>query len=320
MYDARVPMPAPQPQPAPPPRVMVIANKSWEADPLVNALLSERVRPAALRDFEALAHPLLRAPGYAEPDPPATARIRFACGKAAVEVWCVQDLMNPGVSGSSSSEKARVLPRAFSAGPQPELVIAFGTAGYPDEANLNGSVVIGSKVFIHDPPTKESRRYAPKAPGSVQLSAVPAGLFRSIDADVRFPAEGRFLAPPVAAAQPPLILAGHNWIALGSVNVTNYDDYVWTDAETLAAFRGLDPRTTAGRVGSMETTHGIIRELSAPAPFLFVSGITDTVPLFDLQVTPRAYAQNFVAAHNAAVSVAWLLPEVIAQMGWAAAP
>jgi hypothetical protein len=67
----------------------------------------------------------------------------------------------------------------------------------------------------------------------------------------------------------------------------------------------------------METTHGIIRELSDPAPFLFVSGITDTVPYFDMQVTPRLYPQNFVAAHNAGVALAWLLPEAVAQLGLA---
>jgi hypothetical protein len=29
------------------------------------------------------------------------------------------------------------------------------------------------------------------------------------------------------------------------------------------------------------------------------------------RVLPRKYAQNFAAAHNAAVAAAWLLPEVL---------
>lgn len=277
-------------------------------------LLSERSRPAALRDFAAVSHPLLRPPGYAVPDPPANPRIKFACGTATIEVWCVQDLMNPKVSGSSSAEKARVLPSAL-AGDPPVLVIAFGTAGFPDGANLNGSVVIGSRCFVHDPPTSEPVRFTPALEDTLTPTALPAGFFRTIDADVRFPAEGRFLLPPLEPARPPIILAGHNWIALGAVNVTNYDDYVWTDAETIATFRALDPRTIAGRIGSMETTHGIIRELSAPTPFLFVSGITDSVPYFDMQVTPRVYAQNFVAAHNAGIALAWLIPAITAQLG-----
>jgi hypothetical protein len=306
---------AAKPAPAPKaPRILVIANKTWEADPLVNVLLSDRTRPATLKDFAAVNHPLIRAPGYADPDPPAKPRITFTCGKALVEVWCIQDLMNPKVSGSSSAEKARVLPRAL-IGDAPVLVIAFGTAGFPDTANLNGSVVIGSRCLVHDPPTKETTRFTPKLKDTVSSTTLSPAFFRNIDADVRFPAEARFLSPPIEPARPPIILAGHNWIALGSVNVMNYDDYVWTDAETIAMFKGLDAKTTAGRIGSMETTHGIIRELSDPAKFLFVSGITDTVPYFDIQVTPRVYAQNFVAAHNAGVALAWLIPEVVVQLG-----
>ena len=61
---------------------------------------------------------------------------------------------------------------------------------------------------------------------------------------------------------------------------------------------------------SVETTHGVIRSLSE-APFLYVSGITDTEGLFDFEVTPRVYAQNHVAAHNAAIALVWLLPELL---------
>lgn len=282
----------------------------------MNVLLSDRTRPASLHDFIAQGHPLIRPPDYADPDPPPRPRITFTCGKVILEVWCVQDLMNPKVSGSNSAEKARVLPRALD-GDAPLLVIAFGTAGFPGSATLNGSVVVGSRCFVHDPPTKEATRFVPKWKNAVTTTALPPGFFRNIDADVRFPAEARFLVPPIEPARPPIILAGHNWIALGAVNVTNYDDYVWTDAETIAMFNALDPKMTAGRIGSMETTHGIIRELSEPSPFIFVSGLTDTVPYFDLQVTPRVYAQNFVAAHNGGVALAWLIPEVVSQLGLA---
>jgi hypothetical protein len=197
---------------------------------------------------------------------------------------------------------------------RPALVIAFGTAGYPDQGNLNGSVVIGSRVFIHNPKTSETDRYVPKHPNKLSKTALPRDFFRDIDADVRFPAEGRFLRTPLLPADPPVILAGHNWISLGTVNVTNYDDYVWTDPETIGAFRALNVKTTGGRIGSIETTHGLIHEASEKSPFLYVSGITDGVPYFDLQVSPRNYAQNFVAAHNAGVALAWLLPEVVGRV------
>jgi hypothetical protein len=306
---------------AAPIRVVVVANKSWEADPLVNVLLSERSRPPALGDFVAVNHPLLRPAGFAEPDPPTKPRITFTCnGTASVEVWCVQDLMNPKVHASLSLEKSRVIPKIFACAHRPSLVIAFGTAGFPESATVNGGVVIGSRTMLHDPRTSEQHRYRPTLVDEVGETRLSTGFFRQIDADVRFPAEGRFLRTPLAPAETPIILAGHNWISLGSVNVTNYDDFVWTDVETIDAFRRLDPKKVSGRIGSMETTHGIIRELSEPAPFLFVSGITDGVPFFDLQVTPRVYAQNFVAAHNAGVALAWLLPSVVAQLSAALIP
>lgn len=293
-------------------RIVVVANKNWEADPLCAVLLSDRTRPATLTAFE--------SPGYPRLEPKNQGpRLRFKCGIANVEVWCVQDLMSPKVSGSNSAEKGRVLPAVFK-GDLPSLVIAFGTAGYPDAENLNGCVVIGSRVFVHDPKTAEKDRYAPKLADKISKSALAPGFFRGIDADVRFPAEGRFIRTPLLPTDSPVILAGHNWIALSEVNVTNYDDYVWSDPETVATFKALDPKTVAGRIGSVETTHGIIHEVSDPAPFLFVSAITDRIPYFDLQVTPRAYSQNFVAAHNAAVALAWLIPEVVQQLSAGLAP
>ena len=61
----------------------------------------------------------------------------------------------------------------------------------------------------------------------------------------------------------------------------------------------------------METTHGLIRLTWRRTPFLFVSGITDRVPLFNEEVAPRKYSQNFVAAHNAGVVIAAILPELV---------
>lgn len=89
------------------PRVVVVANKTWEADPLVNVILS-RARPPSFGQFEIVNYPVL-APGNG--DEP---RIEFSVAGARVEVWCVQDLMNPNTSSSSTAEKARVLPHVFS--------------------------------------------------------------------------------------------------------------------------------------------------------------------------------------------------------------
>jgi hypothetical protein len=171
-------------------------------------------------------------------------------------------------------------------------------------------VVIGRRTFIHDPfpPSVDHQgKWVPPKPDTVVESSLPADSLRSVNEQSRFAAEARLLRPPVAPAEPPLVLVGNGFIGLGVVNITNYDDYLWADRQAVEAFVKAG---AAGQIGSIETTHGMIRSMSE-SPFLFVSGITDTGGLFDFQVTPRVYGQNFVAAHNAAIAATWVLPDML---------
>jgi hypothetical protein len=112
--------------------------------------------------------------------------------------------------------------------------------------------------------------------------------------------------PPMWPAAERTLIAAANYTAVGVVNVTNYDDYAWADAAALNAFRAADARSP---VGSVETTHGLIR-LQSEAPFLYLSAITDREGRFNIEVGARTYAQNFACAHNAGVALAWLLPSL----------
>ena len=94
------------------------------------------------------------------------------------------------------------------------------------------------------------------------------------------------------------------------VLVTDYREYDRTDQATLDAFAASNLMRNAK---SLETTHGLIRA-QTNAPFLFVSGITDRVGSFNDEVDPRSYAQNTVAAHNAGVAIAWMLPTIDATL------
>lgn len=42
-------------------------------------------------------------------------------------------------------------------------------------------------------------------------------------------------------------------------------------------------------------------------PFVFVSALANGVGKYGKEVSPRNYAQNFAAAHNAAVALAWVV-------------
>jgi hypothetical protein len=233
---------------------------------------------------------------------------------ATVEVWCLEELMNPAENSSSAAEKARVLPTAIASGTTPDLVIAFGTAGSRQGLHINGCVVVGRRVYVHDAYEAEVDRtgmWTPPKANMVIESDLPAGVIQGISSESKHSAEARFLPPPVAPANPLLVMAGNGFISLGHVNCTNYDDFSWSPQRAVESFN--DNASGPGEIGSIESTHGLIRLISE-APFLYVSGIVDTVGLFNVQVTPRVYAQNTVAAHNAAIALAWLLSDVIAAL------
>ena len=51
------------------------------------------------------------------------------------------------------------------------------------------------------------------------------------DDHVRNPAEARMLMPPMNPGQKPIIDAAYNYVAVGTINILNYDDYAWADPE-----------------------------------------------------------------------------------------
>lgn len=296
-------------------RVLVFVNKGFEADPLAMVLLSERGAPREddLGVVSWNAFPSIRKKERRKTDfkPTTDPMLVVDCRGTSIEVRCIEDMMNPAVSSSSTAEKARVLGALFAAAPKPDFVIAIGTASTPTPKRFNGSVVIGSRVFVHDPFSGAATGgWLPPQPDEViESAALPKNFFRELDEDARFPAEGRFLAAPVRSARPARIVAGNAFVSVGIVNVTNYDDYAWADPQALNAFAAK----TKGklRIGSIETTHGVIRAFTPnDVPFLFVSGIANGTLLFDYETTPRVYTQNFVASHNAGVALAWLLPQL----------
>ncbi|HEX5708818.1 MAG TPA: hypothetical protein VFX96_16080 [Pyrinomonadaceae bacterium] len=299
-------------------RVVIVANKWWEADPLCGVLIHDRARPASLTNFRFLHYPAPRVqkpkPGEPRPpDPKAEPRLTFDCPGASVEVWCIEELMNPAENSSSSLEKSRVLGGAINYGATPDLVVAFGTASAPSEVSANGSVTIGRRVFIHDPRADAPDRtglWTPPKPDQLIESALPAQALTRLDEQARYAAEARFMTSPVEPAAPPVTVISNGLVALGVVNITSYDDYIWADAEAMEEFH---TNVATAQIGSIETTHGVIRSASE-SPFLYVSGIANSEGLFDYQVTPRVYAQNFVAAHNAALTLAWLLPSLAAAL------
>jgi hypothetical protein len=294
-------------------RLAIIVNKRFEADPLMGALVNAESRPPVINDIGTLTWPRKPQTSMNDVDFKPRAQFLFGADRALlVEVWCIQDLMDPAVSFSNTAEKARILPMIISYGNPPDFVVAVGTAGFPDKkVSKNGCVVVGSRVFVHNPytdkPNPASNWNDPSRMDSIVQSDLGFQFVESLRLDSKFRSSIQVRMIPIRR-QPgdslELLLDGQ-FTAVSEVNVTDYHDYGKFDEQSilLAQNAGGDP------VGSIETTHGLIRMLTR-APFVFVSGITDRLGHFDEEVTispETAYTQNFSAAHNAGLVAMWMI-------------
>lgn len=290
-------------------RVLVIVNKWWECDPVMGVLLHDNARPKDILKWpQTLNHPRPR-PATPTVNKSPQPRAIFTFTNSSVEIWCISDLLEDLAEKfqSSSERKMERLPQIF-AGATPDLVIAVGTAGLPAAVTENGCVVVGTSIFIHDcHPNGENPDSKWNSGPFDQLLTSPLdpGRFTAFTKFDNTVAD-RLMIAPLNPSWKTRIIAQQDSVALGAVNVTNYAEYERTDRETLAVFGKL---VSAAKPMSLETTHGLIRAQSN-APFLFVSGVTDRVGCFHDEVDPRPYAQNTVAAHNAGVVVAWMLPNI----------
>jgi hypothetical protein len=310
-------------------RVMIVANKKWEADPLMTVLLEKKACPMKF-DFppEYFKHPMPIKYDWQKPHPRAIISFKETKNEedkeekievAQVEIWCIEDWMNPDpkVNKSSTNEKVRILPGLFKWDNrhEPEFVVAFGTAAFISQTSYNGCVVVGANAFIHNPygsgkPNDESPWDDSGVKRPIEATLEPKSKFfdpPEIDGTVRNQAEARFLTPPLNPARNPILIAAHNYTALGVVNITNYDNYIWADRDAINAFQAANTRRP---IGSVETTHSVIR-IQSNGPYIFISGIVDREDSFNMEVPPRVYAQNFVGAHNAGIVTAWLLPRIV---------
>jgi hypothetical protein len=288
-------------------RVVVVVNKWWECDPAMLVLLDPRTASSKLHWPARLNHP------HQQPDvgdPPgfvgATPRCVFKLAHVEAEIWCISDLLDdlPAAYQSSTEKKAERL-GSVSNGAAPALVIAVGTAGYPSLDSENGSVVVGSQVFLHDghpagstpnPVSQWHEGPFDEVVGSSLDCSTFDGLLCTI-ARMSPALTTLFLSPPLNPSPSPKLIASYDCVALGSMNVTDPQEYERQDQATLDAFASSGNESE--RAKSLDTTLGLVR-VKLNAPFLFVAGIVNRVGYATTEMVPRSYAQNLVGAHNAA--------------------
>lgn len=290
--------------------ISIVVNKNWEVEPILAGLANGQFRPAELpfpliiqsnlsENFRVSASPV-------NADENARAIIVLKDGTAnslTVKIWCIQDFMDPKASSSSSEEKERVLKPLLTA-EAPELVIAMGTAGYISDNSYAGCVVFGGRFFVHDGDPNNSKSHMVNSNFEKSLPInVNANVFNVISPGFKSKVEAKLLSPPYNPCIHRTCLASQYYTAVGSVNVTDYGKYAWVDAAAVAAFRQVEPNFP---VGSLETTHGVIR-LCSEKPTIFISAITDREGNFDMEVNA---GQNYVCAFNAGIVLGQFLADL----------
>lgn len=282
-------------------RVVVVVNKWWECDPVMFVLTSDYVRPACN-----LGWPKLLQYPCPHRDCSKTPRAIFRMDKITAEIWCISDLLagypDNACHQSSSEIKMIELPHIFNY--PADLVIAVGTAAsYPTDVSNNGSVIIGTKVFMHNSHPKGENPCSNWQVGpfdEMVESSLTKDRFTQIVSNLCCIPK-LFLVARNNPAEELGIVPDYDYVALNSINVTDYSEYEAKDNETLCAYH---QHCSDDNRRSLETTHGLIRVAAGEnAPFLFVSGIVDRVGHFDDDVSDTPCSQNTVGAYNAGVTV-----------------
>jgi hypothetical protein len=288
-------------------KIHIVANKNWEAEPLLNAFLTRKLYAnVGLPDF-------LQWPLKSYKQPQQTCRAIFSIPLHTVKISCIQDfILDPSKEKSSQYKFETAIP-ALLKGDDSDFIICFGTAGYPEKIDINASVMMGSKIFIH------SDKDAPSI-SNLNLSQEDSILEQS---DSRYDTIFNLLMPekfgmtvsgllhkaPNNPSLHPVIAAKNSNVAVSIINITNYDNYFWADGEGVASVNKLFPHL---RPASVETTHGLIavHAQMRQLPVIWVSAITDREGLFDFEVDPK---QNYLCAYNAGIALAKTM-DILPQM------
>jgi hypothetical protein len=289
-------------------KIALIVNKNWETEPILNAMTNPKIRPQALKFPTLINSP--REDTQANCNPRAKWSLSISTKNyLEVSLWCIQDLMNPESNSSSSEEKHKVLPSIIK-NYDPDLVIAVGTAGYPSDNSINGSVIIGSNFFIHDGHSGNSLSNLQDPDiGKLILSNINQDLFKIFNGEFKNSVESKFIKALRNPIEFPVCVASNVYTAISTINVTDYNEYNWVDQAAIEHYYNeiqdlkIKEKYPAK---SSETTHGVIK-LSTNKPIIFVSGITDRVGYFDTEVNDT---QNYIASFNAGIVLGQMLVSI----------
>jgi hypothetical protein len=297
-------------------RIVVVANKTYEADALMAVASNDMARSPSLDTPREVIWPreqpqqiqnIIRKPRCL-----IDVDSRASIPSATVEIWCLDDLMSLRLDHGVSDNKARALAVVSEYGAAPNGVIAFGTAGFPGEPSHNGCATVGGTIFIHDAAHDAEGDHSnwtwPDHMGKLVPSKTPASFFSRVVSDTTIlnTINGDMLAAPINPAKPPQLIMAADAVAISSVNIPLKAKFATIDEMAITAAQ----KAGATNIISVETTHGIIRAQWPDVPFIFVTAIANRVGSFDTEAYNK-YTQEFVASHNAGIALNYLMTDFL---------
>jgi len=318
-------------------RVVIIANTTFETAGLMEILQSKDSRPKNLPDTDLLS----------DKDKSLGMKARYVASRVTIEVFgLLEDSQNR--ASRLSKNKMPKLRKILSRLPAPALVIAFGTAAFPDDTPRHGSVYGGSSVFIHSKEVDddvladqlkslhvEYDQVVPSPGGArfirslltldwgrlrVFLDTVSRGDSPSeedarlfVDHDLTSRLTPLKLPPFNDKAEMKMFLESQA-VGGSSVNVDKDADYQVVDAALDKAYKD---RREPSQMVSVETTHGLIRALCPrESAFIFISGITNRILRFtEESLKVGEEKQGKAVSQNAGRAVAFILEMILEHEG-----
>jgi hypothetical protein len=289
-------------------RVVVIANRYYEADGLMAAVGNQmKASPNLSLPYNVVWPRAYPADPTLSQKPRCLIDVRKdpsdSTPSATMEIWCIDDIGYTGGSGGKVTAMKQIESYTTPSS-QPDAVVAFGTAAYSRSLlSFDGCAAIGGTIFLHD-----SSNGAPGSwswPGNMDKlipSQTPASFFSNVSTDqaTQTAISSEMIAPqnhPAGVLQ--LIIAAD---AVGISSVNESPPYCAPDSASVA----LAQQKGATNITSVETTHGVIRSVW-DKPFIYVTAITNRLCHFPDEAS-GIYAQEFPSSHNAGVALKHAIP------------
>ena len=311
-------------------RIVVVANTYYEGDGLMTVLCDRWARNTKLGVPGDMVWPRpvadVKANRPVQVDPRPRCRIitqaQTVNATAAVEIWCLDDLMDKNINHGDSQNKQTAMAFIKNYAPpggvaaSPDGVVAFGTAAFPDIVPYDGCATVGGTIYVRDASKDGVGTHSNWSWDHMNMlvpSKMSDKFFKMVLANSQtvLTINSEMLSVPVNPASKPRLILAADGVAVSSVNIPSDAPYALVDQKTVSAAQ----QAGATNVTSVETTHGVIRaQWPVDTPFIYVTAICNRIGHFPDEAQGN-YPQEFASVHNAGIALNHVFPYLVDALG-----